>query len=357
MTPRDFGGLFPLNTRILCSGGTIALCDENGRYRILPTCNGINAENTATTPKSLILELRNLSLIPIGAEHKTHRLQIEGTMPPSWELQSNPNITGRVPYEKIDQMWRGISHAYAKRDELGPFLLAHQVANQLEICKWHVHEIAIAYNLYVAAHFKTNDNWTSSSAVGGYTLPIHRSVTSAFIALGTLRDFIAKFAAQVVFSLGDNVDDYKNLKPRLAKLDHPLAGHFHYCKNWLEELASVRNLLAHWSALEMVRESNYVHHHVLQVEEMELPQIVLHLPSDPKEMKSIDEIVKNYRTYSEFAKRKESDETSGPDALMYYYSNVMTMAELSSKVAHCSPRGPEVPVINADSVRGFEIIP
>lgn len=334
------------SARVFCGSGTAAFCSQTGQIRVGPTLSGAPIRASIDTPIKLYPVLKELGILPLCTQYVPDNAPRNYLIPIYWNLVPIPEVTAKISDRAVRKLWSGIRVAFARRNNLVGVVLAGQIADQIDLCILGLHEISRSYNWFVNTELSGPGVWNNGPVESVNSVKIYLAVSSTLVALVTLRDFIAKFAAEYGYGFdSDKVDDYKKLREQIDGKTDSLSEHFKRCDDWLADVGSVRNLLVHWTTLANAQGSKFVEKTSLQVKDDELPQIWFRFPAKPASHRKLKKFVSQFASYAEFQRYYLNDEELGPDALAYCHASLIAMLELSTKAAHFSPVQPEVKAI------------
>lgn len=344
-------------------------------HRIVHLTSGIRATNVAQkstinispalSDKEVVFELdefkklystiqsKNLHLI--GVEFYDHGFSIDGIYPPEWRLYY-PWQNEVWPVYTCQRIWGELANAAFQKDDFYFTELARKIQFQIESCCWEVKSLSEAYNKELTSVCRLKNYKDGTSFETQNSLFIYMSAYAFFSNIGTLRDYIAEYAAAFLLkellphniritkmsSLMSELRKTKNtdnlvIKELLSVTDHQNEN------AWLAKLSDYRDLVVHYAPISFASHRAFVYQKSQIINDQEVPGIFFPLPRDPYDLRqkrskgTLHESAKDWIKYSYEFKVNDEDE----DTLKYCHYIIGRLAYLALQLAGLGPYRPE----------------
>lgn len=333
-------------------GGLRAINEPGASVTFKPNLPSKSPNLTLEQYSHLHRDLRDTGLQLIGVAYFQSEYELAGLYPPNWRPHHLPR--GDVASD-VSTLWANLAIAGHEIDDFGFVDICRRIAFQIDACAWRLHDLSDSYHKELCARisdsiFKSGQRFESINS-----FHISLAAHSYFSEVTTLRDYLAEFIANYVFSSvarhGRKVRLMKGLRKEvLSKIDpeHALKREIEQiCADdgWLKIVSAYRDLAIHYAPLEFVDGHASFETSIFRSKAGdEFPGIRFHLPKDPVGLKNQRSGEPSIKSASEWIKATHyawTDGSRGPDALLIAYHSLQWLSDFAQRVGSYAPVKPK----------------
>ena len=345
------------------AGGIRAMNLEGPEVALMPTTiKGTSAGFRANTFRSVYSDLAKRGLEIIGVDFFANPLEIERTAPPEWRV-----FHQGWPSRDLTQKWSEIANAAFKKNDGHAWDLAARVSYQMDVCNLRVRQASEAYAEQLNAKSKQGSLAPGLGFEDGFTRLGYIAIQSYLIDVCTLRDYLAEFVANFIWSPifgidGSQISSMSGLIKKALKeipSTDPLSSSLKEATGnggWLQELGAYRDLVVHTAPLSTAGARLFG---IIEYQELDptrtLPILRLPLPINPQELMSQRATRQHFSDFSaqmNIFTQMAREKFSSVDALGYIWKAHRKIAELAGLIGAASPLKGEILVITDSDIIG-----
>ena len=323
--------------------------------------SGETLEFQAASLGDVIRGCHKLRLEVFGAACVTHKLEFEGMMPSEWRTVHYQPHRAWLCHD-AQTCWSRIAYGAAKAKSGRLWDCAARIAYQVEACVLRIQEISEGYATQLSSVVSRNGFSDGSRMNDLWTQAIFLRIQSFLTDACVLRDYLAEFAAAVIYNLGGSrrITTLAGLIKELdrTKCDDTIAGELRQAAQpggWLAQLSSYRNLIIHSAPVALAQGQLWFWCKSIDIPNgTHFPTVRFPLPGDPTAIVEARSKLE-YDDFERLAKRFAGPadvSASMKDALRYAHKVSGELASLALELASYSPIAPVMPVITDADLEG-----
>jgi len=309
---------------------------------------------------SIYSNLEVLGFDIIGTDFYAHVSETEGNAPPQWKPFHRQDETV-WPTTEVTRLWRQIAHASFKRKKGFLWDISSRIAHQLRVVAWRLREISEIYRIQLRSRINRGDYEEGIMFEDRNTWFIYNALQTFLVDACILRDYIAEFAGNVIFSNRYNLKTQAItgisglIKNVLDKVPEPdaLINQFKVATDnggWIKTLGDYRNLIIHSAPLAYAEKKLFAICDSFNIEQnKKFPAIRCPIPDDPGNIKKSRAKGIHFENFSDqfdkFSKAARG-EIPSLDGVEYAHMILKNLVDLSKSLSKESPIKPEKIVID-----------
>lgn len=312
-----------------------------------------------------ILEKSGLSIL--GVDFFSNAWELKGLIPPNWRTYHRRKPSSWSGFN-AKNVWSNIGTAAFNRKDGTLWDLASRISYQILVCNLRLREVSESYNKQLCKCIERNSFKLGDMFMDGYTIPVYMSLHTFLIDACILRDSLAEFAAQYIFtsqcSKLPKITNMGSLKKYfLKKVDtstDPLIKQLNIDTDeggWIHKLGSYRDLVTHSAPLILARQKLFVLCSSIDIGgDKKLPAIFCPIPEKPSEIRASRAKGDHFNNFSDQFSPFIGNGSLKQDGLQYIHGVLENILILSQVFATFTPYKPEIMHFKGEEILNFEEI-